>query len=197
MEILTKSQIKALEAIVSFEQRFGRFPRLRELAEELGLRSHLSAYDRIRSLIKNGALIYRKEDSGKPSPFELSPEARKLVNWTFSFTENSKSAVFNSNSPAFINYDHIPSRIRANDTSNSESSLKINLTEGIPSFIMSSNSTKVIASAISVLSFSSLAAGLMIYTQRSAIEIGSILLLAGGLNFQFLKPVLFGLKKEE
>lgn len=185
-----------LEAITSFEKRFGRFPRLRELATELGLESHLSAYDRIRTLVKNGAVIYYDKDSGKPSPFELSTEARNLVEWAFSFTGHSQSATFNGNSPALINYDHSPSRIRANDTSNNENNLHLNLTEGFPSVTLSSNSTKVIASAVSVLSLTSLAAGLMIYTQRSVIEIGSILLLAGGLNFHFLKPVLSDIRKE-
>ncbi len=185
-----------LEVIASFEKRSGRFPRLRELAKELGLKSHLSAYDRVRALVKNGAIIYRDKDSGKPSPFELSTEAKKLVAWAFFLPNHSQSAIFNSNSPAIVNYGHNSTLIKANDTSNSENNLNLNITQGFPSVTLSSNSTKVIASAVSVLSLVSLAAGLMIYTQRSVVEIGSILLLAGGFNLQLIKPVMSGLERE-
>lgn len=186
MKTLTKSQIKTLEVIFSLEKQLGRFPRLRELATELGLKSHLSAYDRINSLRQSGALIYRKEDYGKPSPFELSDEARKFVNWVGPDIDFTKSGSYKVISPN-VNLNFPQQSFLDSNSTHNESKIKMSLINGIPNLFINSNSTIVIVTSVIVLSTFSLVGYLVTYSGRSIFEINSVLIIIGFFEFQILK----------
>jgi len=78
---LTEKQKMTLQVVVRLQKNLGRFPRLRELANELGLKSHLSAYDRLKALINKGVIEYQPTTNKQLSPFSVSRLAYGFAYW--------------------------------------------------------------------------------------------------------------------
>lgn len=91
--ILTEKQLETLQAIGDMEQILGRFPTLRELTDRLGLKSHLSTYDRLLGLRAKGLLEYQKLDNRNESPFELTAGAKRYIHWIgFQYSSSGSSS---------------------------------------------------------------------------------------------------------
>ncbi len=90
---LTGKQLETLQVIGAMEQTLDRFPTLRELTDQLGLKSHVSTYDRLLSLRAKGLLEYQKLKNRNESPFELTAEAKRYIHWIgFEYSSSGSSS---------------------------------------------------------------------------------------------------------